>query len=654
MRTKTIVQGLLLASTAAAHLAIQLYGQEQPALVLVLDHVFDLALTAAIAYLAIGVGHAVLARCGYAFTQPVDHLLFALAVGSGTLATAIVLCGMTVGLRLPILAVLLIMMATFARKGLREVPPLVRKSMSFLAGQVHPAAGAIFFIMVMVLLAQALLPVTDWDSLMYHVRVPAQFLQQGRIYIPEDNQHSVLVQLVHMLYLLPLALKSAAGPALLSVTYAVGLGLAIYSCALRFFNPSVATGSLVMLWGSTAVLLVAVTPRTDTTIGFLVFLAHYALLEALASTSSRMFFLAAVLLGFAVGVKLNALVYALALSPLILWAAWRSRTLGATVQRFVLFGLLVLGVAAPWFLKTWLLFGSPLYPYFSTIKLERWLTVLAAGQISMAETDQAIHRFAQSIHVPISLTTLFWGQGVGAVEWGGPYYLSLLIALLPLWALFRRHKQVVWLIVPGLMFGIVVLATAPAPNVRYLVPAMPALTIAATYLLYSLCSRVFAAGTAGIVFAALVGVALLPASIPLREWATNPTAVRYLSGVATLEEYLLTQPLGGVTPQVSRELPRESRVLMLFEARGYYFNVPVLQDNYLMNWWFLLKTDLPLRCLESSGITHVLINTGALDNYFRGGIDKEILGVDALNAFASRCLVPILEGPGYVLSQVRQ
>src|SRR5256886_14762198 len=35
---------------------------------------------------------------------------------------------------------------------------------------------------------------------------------------------------------------------------------------------------------------------------------------------------------------------------------------------------------------------------------------------------------------------------------------------------------------------------------------------------------------------------------------------------------------------VNGQLPRTSRVLMLFEARGYYFGVPVLQDNAIMSW----------------------------------------------------------------------
>ena len=50
---------------------------------------------------------------------------------------------------------------------------------------------------------------------MYHLRVPAQFLEAGRIYLLEDNLHVAYVQLVHMLYLPLLAYGSTSGPALL-------------------------------------------------------------------------------------------------------------------------------------------------------------------------------------------------------------------------------------------------------------------------------------------------------------------------------------------------------------------------------------------------------------------------------------------------------
>ena len=50
---------------------------------------------------------------------------------------------------------------------------------------------------------------------MYHLRVPAQFLEAGRIYLLEDNLHVTYVQLVHMLYLPLLAYGSTSGPALL-------------------------------------------------------------------------------------------------------------------------------------------------------------------------------------------------------------------------------------------------------------------------------------------------------------------------------------------------------------------------------------------------------------------------------------------------------
>ena len=122
-----------------------------------------------------------------------------------------------------------------------------------------------------------------------------------------------------MLYLPLLALGSSAGPALLSAFIAVLLGLAVFAFTARFLGDRTASLSLALLWGTTTLLLVAITPRLDVTLAFYLFLAHYALMLALSSSSSRApLYLSAVLLGAAIGIKYNALPYILGLAPRIL------------------------------------------------------------------------------------------------------------------------------------------------------------------------------------------------------------------------------------------------------------------------------------------------------------------------------------------------
>src|SRR5256886_16377549 len=92
----------------------------------------------------------------------------------------------------------------------------------------------ILLLVAVFLITGALAPPTDWDVLMYHLRVPKQFLQAGAIYRPEDNAHFAFVGLPHMLYLPLLALGTPEGPALVSALCTLGLALAGFAFGLRF------------------------------------------------------------------------------------------------------------------------------------------------------------------------------------------------------------------------------------------------------------------------------------------------------------------------------------------------------------------------------------------------------------------------------------
>jgi len=114
-----------------------------------------------------------------------------------------------------------------------------------------------------------------------------------------------------------------------------------------------------------------------------------------------------------------------------------------------------------------------------------------------------------------------------------------------------------------------------------------------------------------------------------------------------------TRDYADVVSFVNARLPAESRILMLFEGRGYYFRVPVLQDYMTLNWPVLSAKAAGPDCLRSAGITHVLVNRGALGQYARGGRDLAPLRLESLEHFASECLIPIYASGEYKIGRVR-
>ncbi len=93
---------------------------------------------------------------------------------------------------------------------------------------------------------------------------------------------------------------------------------------------------------------------------------------------------------------------------------------------------------------------------------------------------------------------------------------------------------------------------------------------------------------------------------------------------------------------------------MLFEARGFYLNVPVIQDNVLTNWPLLANRASKLDCLAGSGITHVLLNRSGLDYYLARGLNPRTARWEIFQEFAGKCLAPIFQETGYTLFEVRR
>jgi hypothetical protein len=105
---------------------------------------------------------------------------------------------------------------------------------------------------------------------------------------------------------------------------------------------------------------------------------------------------------------------------------------------------------------------------------------------------------------------------------------------------------------------------------------------------------------------------------------------------------------------VNRNLSKEARVLLIYEARGYYFKVPVIQDNVLTNWPLLARSAAATNCLRSTGISHLLVNVDALRYYLRRGVDPQFLQWDAFQEFSRRCLSPIHGAYGFTLFRVKK
>ena len=586
------------------------------------------------------------------------QLLVDATLGMGVLAMAFLALGVAGALgRGGVLAATAVGAVMGARDFTRTARELRAAIRARLADRETRVAVALLVGVFALLVAGALGPPTDWDSLMYHLRVPAWFLEHGRIALPPDSFHAALVGAAHLATLPLLALGLFAAPAVIHVLVLllVLAGTWELARAIRVVGRARWLAVAAML-GAPAVALGAITARVDVFLLLPLLAAHLLLLHAREQSDRRAVLVAAVAMGLAIAIKPIAAAYALLLIPLGLRASrdWRTALAAVAVATVIVL---------PWLAKTLWLAGAPLYPRGAPGWFEPWIAEIFGGRIPPEGFDRSVLRALRQSRAPFDLAAAFLSPGRIAIEWEGRHYaLSPLFVLAPLAVFWWRTRVAA---VEAAAIGIVLVTLVIAPfegaNLRYLLPAFPALAAASASVADRLAQR--AAGrwrAAALVALGLVAIAPLGSALWSR-FVGHTVLVRHAAGLASAREVWIHHPdpvaraYAKAIDAVHHVVPRDGRVLLLWEARALPLGRDALADVRVSNWSYLAQSPAPGRCLAGTGITHVLVNTGARDFYAGRGAGVAAFRLPDYERFRARCAGSVLTlDTGFELLTLRE
>lgn len=544
-----------------------------------------------------------------------------------------------------------------------------------LTARLVPFAHAGLAVLVLLLVAGALAPPTEWDSLMYHLRIPLWLLETGRLAVPPDSFHVALVGGSHFSTLPLLAAGLRSGPALMQVAALVltVMGTVAMAREVRLAR----TGgwlAVAMLFGSPAFVLVAITARVDVTLVLALVAAHLALLAAAEAdpaegaapapssdgAHSSLLLVAALLVAVAMGIKPQAGAYAIALVPLGWRAArsWRPALLAATVAAVA---------SAPWYIKNQVLVGAPLYPKGAPGWFEPWLAELYGGRVRAENVDASILSALPEARASFDLLAAFFKPETLTIEGEGAFYaLSPLLLALPLLLLvLRKHSRATGLAFVALAYTALVVVPFGRINLRYLMPAVPALAVAVAAALQGvgdLTATRLSTGMRRALWTLCLVLALLPLTGALRQrfFSGHVVLLRHALGQASAQEVWRRHPDGTardfspVIASVQRLVPADGKLLLLWEARALPFERDALVDVMLSNWSYLAQSPAYDTCLAGTGITHLLVGAGSVEYYVNRGADPRSFMLDRFATFRERCFTAhSTVGPGVELFTLR-
>ena len=465
----------------------------------------------------------------------------------------------------------------------------------------------------------------DWDGLSYHLAVPKLYLQAGQIFhIPWTHQSNFPFTW-EMLYLVGLSLQGQALAKLFHYLAGILVCLGIFALGKAYWDSRVgllAAGIFASIplvgWESTIA-------YSELAFTLYCFLAIYAFLNwsqgrSFGSAPPRYdrgggqdksggwLWISAICCGLALGCKMLAMIVVILLASGVVWHLTASERSAArsTLRQLAQFLLVAALVASPWYLKSYLWTGNPVYPFFyDWFDGKYWSQALAEGYRGNQEAFGMGHGPLHLLLVPWNLTMYhfrFFDDPSHPVLFSslGPLFLALLPGLFFLGKLRPAAKFLLLYAAGFLLLWFVTMQ-----QVRYALPVLAALSLVAAASAWGLAeaSRALKAAVAlacSLAFAIGLTILFLLSYQPLTVVMGQESQDQYLA--QTLDVYPILR-------YVNENLPPNAKIIFFGETRGFYCEREYLWGDHseLIRYDEFDNSNQMLRRFSQLGITHVLI-----------------------------------------------
>jgi hypothetical protein len=539
-----------------------------------------------------------------------ETIVFAMALGLGLLSWIMICLGIApLWTNKTILLLIFVLVATqrdlfklLITTRLKDAMPAGAPLLT-LSTTLVVAGAAISFVL-------ALAPITYYDSLVYHLAMPAAYVR-AKHWLPLTSLiYSAFPQAMEMLWTLALLLRSEITANLIGWGTAMLLLASITAFGVRFFDRRVAAVAAALIAIMPAFLLLSSGGYVDVGLTMFSFLALYAVCLS-AVPNNGIAITAGLFAGLAIGTKYTGALPAVLCGLLLLWLRYRnSQNLVKAAGLYAGGALLMVG---PWLIKNTVFVGNPVFPFFYNwgIKaLSPWVNEAAAGYFAGITEYYSRPLWA--------LPLVLWDAAVNGMQFGrgidvlGDFGWLPLLAFLPaLWLARARPVVVRWLL--AFAGGFFVLWAINRPVLRFMLPISPLLALLTGYAwVHGLEKQHFLIRWTARGFM----TAFLVSGLFLFFYTTHfLSSFGVALGIETKSDYLARKlDYYPAATFVNRELPETARLYILGDQRGYYYEretviSPVFSKNPLMEW-ANAATDVQelAKKLQSQGITHVLIN----------------------------------------------
>ncbi|MGQ9731709.1 MAG: hypothetical protein ACUVX8_10610 [Candidatus Zipacnadales bacterium] len=473
----------------------------------------------------------------------------------------------------------------------------------------------------------------DYDGLSQHLAIPKVYLRDGRIHPLWYDHHSQFPLTLQMLFALGVAVQRPEAAKVIHWACGIAAALTLVVAGRRLRCSAAGEWAALAVCATPIVGWLSTVAYVDLGSLFFATLLLLALLRWLASRDPSDLMLAGIAAAGGLSVKMQGLqLFAVAMLCVVATGLFNRQGWRQTVRSVALFGAVAIVLASPWYVKSYLWTGNPVYPFaYGIFGGKYWGPAEAAqyrahqlafgiGEPPSPQERQRmpfVRRIFSGPREPLNLLLAPWNLAMYPAEFDvvgiNPFYAltsgsigPLFLALLPLSLLTRPPTPIRWSLVIFVFLWVSWLLLMQYN--RYLVLALPFAALPVGYLLAEGLAdsgpvRLVARGTARV----SVGLALLYLAVNGLLGGTWAAGL----GLIPVEEYLTqNSECYRVAMWTNRLLPPSAKIALYAEPRGFYFDRQYLWadpgHSRLIEYDKLTSAEDLLDAYAKLGITHLL------------------------------------------------
>ncbi|RJQ57210.1 MAG: hypothetical protein C4530_13110 [Desulfobacteraceae bacterium] len=575
-----------------------------------IQHVTTLFYLAGLIFISAGIGQLLLLKCRVHVASFTESLIYAIGIGFGMLSLSVfAFCTLQV-VSSTAVYLLLSAFAGPAIWGWRLSQASFQGiSLSrFIIRGLDRWAAFLLLVLLGTALMMVLTPAFGNDELSYHLAVPRHYLTEGGFHFIPGNLFSNYPLGGEMLFLIGLAVSGDVLAKGIHFAMALLTMAAMVQFARRYLPDSTPRIIAPLVFISVPSVWVASTMAyTDLFLTAYAFLALYAFINWYEGKETAWLVLSGAMTGLALGSKYGGLILPFMGVFGVLSGSRRHRFDTKRALRLTaLYALTALLIGSPFYLKNWILTANPLYPFFFDLFGGRgWSCEQARSydlflhQLGMGRTltDYLLLPWNLSFHAKLHSTRF---DGVI-----GPVFLLTL----PFFAGLRKTPPVIKILI--LYAGFLILFWIfSVQQIRYLIPAIPALAILVGYTVSCYRKR-------KTVFTVLI--LLVAASISIDGYHIGQEFLkikphRYVIGGENRREFLSRLiPSYDIFQYVNTHLPLDAKIFLIymknlgFLCKRAYFSDSMFESFTIQKYLSRCTSTADLYDrLKKSGFTHFL------------------------------------------------